>query len=168
VEILERSDGMTDLTVDSAASTRRSRGAALFALTAVAALAPTAYWVGRDVAALDRLRGTTPHLLAAAAPEWRAPSPTVLRAPEDGLRSVSFRLLAPAAQSVWVGGSFNDFNAADHPLTRTSEGVWETTVRLAPGRYEYKFKVDGRWELDPANPERTPAPRECSLLEIGS
>ena len=159
---------MTDLTVDSTAATRRSRGAALFALTALGLMAPATLRVGRDLAALDRARGATPRALAASVPVFRAPSPVVLRAPEDGLRPVAFRLLAPAAQSVWVGGSFNDFNAADHPLTRTADGVWETTVPLAPGRDEYKFKVDGRWELDPANPERTPAPRECSLLEIGS
>lgn len=158
---------MTDLTVDPSAAARRSRGVALFALTALGLLTPATLRVGRDLAALNRDRGATPRALAAG-PVFRAPSPVVLRAPEDGLRPVAFRLLAPAAQSVWVGGSFNDFNAADHPLTRTADGVWEATVRLAPGRYEYKFKVDGRWELDPANPERTPAPRECSLLEIGS
>ena len=28
-------------------------------------------------------------------------------------------------------------------------GTWETTVELAPGRYQYKFVVDGQWIPDP-------------------
>jgi hypothetical protein len=27
-------------------------------------------------------------------------------------------------------------------------GHWETTVALAPGRYQYKFVVDGEWIPD--------------------
>ena len=29
------------------------------------------------------------------------------------------------------------------------DGHWETTIALAPGRYEYKFVVDGQWLPDP-------------------
>lgn len=81
-------------------------------------------------------------------------------------RAVSFRLLAPAAQSVYLGGTFNEFDARKHPLSRRPDGVWETTLDLAPGRYHYKFKVDGRWELDPTNPEKTPEPRTASILSL--
>jgi hypothetical protein len=28
------------------------------------------------------------------------------------------------------------------------DGHWETTVELAPGRYEYKFVRDGEWMPD--------------------
>jgi 1,4-alpha-glucan branching enzyme len=35
----------------------------------------------------------------------------------------------------------------------TDRGHWSITVPLAPGRYEYKFLVDGRtWWNDPAAP----------------
>jgi hypothetical protein len=81
-------------------------------------------------------------------------------------RTVVFRLLAPAAKKVFLGGSFNDFDARRHPLTRRPDGLWEISLDLPPGRYVYKFKVDGRWELDPTNPERSPEPRTSSILEI--
>jgi hypothetical protein len=81
-------------------------------------------------------------------------------------RSVLFRLEAPKAKTVLLGGSFNNFDAGEHPMTRRSDGLWEAALDLVPGRYLYKFKTDGVWMLDPANPERTPAPREASVLEI--
>jgi hypothetical protein len=81
-------------------------------------------------------------------------------------RAVMFRLLAPAAQSVYLGASFNGFDARRHALTRRSDGLWEVAVDLPPGRYYYKFKVDGRWELDPTNPNRTPEPKTSSILDL--
>lgn len=124
----------------------------------------------RDAADLNALRHLGPARLRAPdaldGPALAAPPPASLRANPLGPRSVSFRLLAPAAQAVFVGGSFNDFNAAQYPLTRRDDGVWEAAVPLNPGRYAYKFKVDGEWMLDPTNPERSPAPKESSLLEV--
>jgi len=89
--------------------------------------------------------------------EWRAPS---------SKRSVRFRLLAPAAQIIFLGGTFNKFNASENPLTRGTDGLWETTLDLYQGNYAYKFKVDGEWRLDPTNPERTPPPQEASLIHV--
>jgi 1,4-alpha-glucan branching enzyme len=36
-------------------------------------------------------------------------------------------------------------------MTRTKTG-WQIPYVLAPGNYEYKFIVDGKWMTDPANP----------------
>jgi hypothetical protein len=121
-------------------------------------------------------------LFRSAAPSLAAPAsePAPLGAfglldsgkpPTDGAlpkrpRAVSFRLLAPAAQAVYLGGTFNDFDARKNPLARRPDGVWETTLDLAPGSYHYKFKVDGHWELDPTNPEKTPEPRTASILTL--
>ena len=33
------------------------------------------------------------------------------------------------------------------------DGVYTVTIPLAPGRYQYKFVVDGQWFQDPNNPE---------------
>ena len=30
---------------------------------------------------------------------------------------------------------------------------WKGTFPLDPGKYQYKFVVDGEWKLDPCNPE---------------
>lgn len=111
------------------------------------------------------------HLLAPApaAVSEEAASPAEDAAgetPSKKPRPVVFRLLAPSAKVVYLGGSFNDFDGRHHPLTRRPDGVWETTLDLAPGRYEYKFKVDGVWTLDPTNPEKTSEPRSASLLDI--
>ena len=81
-------------------------------------------------------------------------------------RAVVFRLEAPGATAVLLGGTFNGFDAVGTPLSPGGDGAWETTLTLAPGRYLYKFKVDGKWTLDPSNPDRTPSPREASVLEI--
>ena len=68
-----------------------------------------------------------------------------------GRKRVVFQLNAPNAAEVAVGGSFNDWNAEKHVLKRKPGGFWEKTMMLPPGRYEYKFLVDGRWWLDPSN-----------------
>ena len=41
-------------------------------------------------------------------------------------------------------------------MERAQDGSWETTVALAPGRYQYKFVVDGQWMPDPRARENVP------------
>ncbi len=48
-------------------------------------------------------------------------------------------------------GSFNNWNREDLPMQKTGSGIYKVTVPLDPGSYEYKFDVDGREILDPAN-----------------
>ncbi len=57
-------------------------------------------------------------------------------------RRVYFTIVAPKAGSVRVFGSFDDWSGRD--LKPTSKGVWRTWMSLAPGRYEYRFLVDGQ------------------------
>jgi 1,4-alpha-glucan branching enzyme len=103
-------------------------------------------------------------LLASEAPAGAEAAPAGVHDKQP--RAVVFRLRAPEAKGVLLGGSFNEFDARKTPLTRGEGGVWETTLALDPGRYLYKFKVDGQWILDPANPDRASPPREASVLEI--
>ena len=70
-------------------------------------------------------------------------------------RRVTFRLDAPAASRVWVSGSFCDWGADCCPMKKGRGGAWTATMTLAPGRYEYRFLVDGQWWDDPACAERT-------------
>lgn len=145
----------------------RSAGFVVVCLATVVFLGPRLYRGGLELNALKTLRPAGLSAPDAPAGAGLVASPVVsLRAHPMGPRTISFRLLAPAAQSVFVGGSFNDFNAAQYPLSRRDDGVWETEIPLNPGRYAYKFKVDGEWRLDPTNPERTPAPKESSVLEV--
>ncbi len=65
-------------------------------------------------------------------------------------KGVEFSLLAPQAQSVFLAGDFNQWNLSSHPLNSDKEGVWKVSIPLNPGRYEYRFFVDGGWQNDPA------------------
>lgn len=51
-----------------------------------------------------------------------------------------------------------DFNGWDPQATRMlRNGVsFQKRMRLAPGRYEYKFIVDGQWRIDPYATEQRP------------
>jgi hypothetical protein len=59
----------------------------------------------------------------------------------------------PGAVSVSLAGGFNNWNTNAHAMTKDSKGVWRVTVALGPGKYEYKFVVNGSgWIADPENP----------------
>jgi enterochelin esterase-like enzyme len=87
-----------------------------------------------------------------------APAPVVV-SPEVGAdRRVTFRVLAPEAQTVelrspgdipGIGGR----GVAPPQLTKNAEGVWERTVGpLPPGAYRYVFTVNGVTVVDSRNP----------------
>jgi 1,4-alpha-glucan branching enzyme len=65
----------------------------------------------------------------------------------------TFSYTDPAAKSVYVAGDFNEWNATANPMEKDSSGVWIATVPLKPGKYQYKFVVDGNWKQDPLNSE---------------
>jgi hypothetical protein len=70
------------------------------------------------------------------------------------LRLVPIRFENTKARSVSVVGSFNGWSPSNTPMTRGQDGSWQVKIRLRPGRFEYKFAVDGDdWVPDPANPD---------------
>lgn len=71
-------------------------------------------------------------------------------------RRVTFSLEAPEAKEAMLMGDFNKWNPKAHPMKRIKGGVWEKIVTLPPGRYEYKFLVDARWQNDPKNDQVCP------------
>ena len=77
--------------------------------------------------------------------------------PNDTLKSVevapdkkvTFRIFAPKAEDVAVGGDFGQGGK----LTKDDQGVWSLTVGpLTPDFYSYIFTVDGVRTVDPKNP----------------
>jgi len=66
-------------------------------------------------------------------------------------QKVTFSLEAVDAEAVALMGDFNDWNPKKHPMQRYENGVWYKNLLLLPGKYEYKFMVDGRWQEDPQN-----------------
>jgi 5'-AMP-activated protein kinase regulatory beta subunit len=66
-------------------------------------------------------------------------------------KRVTFRLDEPEAHEVSVAGDFNNWNPSAHQMKRSARGSWSKAIMLPPGRYEYKFFVNGKWRNDPAN-----------------
>jgi 1,4-alpha-glucan branching enzyme len=64
-------------------------------------------------------------------------------------RKVTLSLESPAAKEVFLMGDFNEWNPKTHPMKNDGNGIWIKTVMLFPGKYEYRFKVDGEWVNDP-------------------
>lgn len=65
------------------------------------------------------------------------------------LRKVHFTLSAPEADNVFLLGDFNGWEADPHSLKKDKKGNWKVSINLTPGKYEYRFLVDGEWQDDP-------------------
>lgn len=53
-------------------------------------------------------------------------------------------------QTVSVAGEMNSWNPAATRMERKGR-LWEATIMMEPGSYQYQLVVDGEWMLDPAN-----------------
>ena len=54
------------------------------------------------------------------------------------------------AKKVYLSGNFNDWSLYGTPLNLTDSG-WVVQINLEPGKYFYKFIVDGKWIEDSYN-----------------
>jgi 1,4-alpha-glucan branching enzyme len=54
------------------------------------------------------------------------------------------------AQKVMLAGSFNDWNPDKLAMQKTDSG-WIADLTLKPGKYWYKFIIDGNWQVDNDN-----------------
>jgi 1,4-alpha-glucan branching enzyme len=63
-------------------------------------------------------------------------------------RIVRFEIDSLQAMSVSLAGTFNDWKPGATPFRPLGGGKWLAEISLAPGRYEYRFVVDGKW-VDP-------------------
>lgn len=88
------------------------------------------------------------------------------RAVEDG---TLFVVRAGGARAVSLAGDFNGWNPDLAPLQRLRDESFEIRLPLAPGRYQYRYVIDGQWERDPTN-ERVavnPYGELNSVVEVG-
>ncbi len=63
--------------------------------------------------------------------------------------STQFNISAPAAQTVYLAGAFNDWKSDATLMKKNGQGTWTWNIELPPGRHEYKFVIDGQWCCDP-------------------
>ena len=75
----------------------------------------------------------------------------------SGLPTVKVTFFFPVCECcpkhVSLSGDFNGWSPDATPMKQFDDGHWETTIELAPGRYEYKFVRDGEWMPDLLAPE---------------
>jgi len=106
--------------------------------------------------------------LTAEVLQQEAPSPTGERVPvhangasgdDDDVRpsapaltseGVMFTVRARDAERVQLAGDFNDWTLDGSEMEPTG-GIWKKVVKLSPGRYRYRYVIDGRWQIDPLN-----------------
>lgn len=74
---------------------------------------------------------------------------------DDG---VIFRYFDPDVSNVFVVGDFNNWTPnLDRMVDKNDDGHWTLFYPLEPGRYQYKFVIDGTyWIPDPKNPNTVP------------
>jgi peroxiredoxin/mono/diheme cytochrome c family protein len=87
----------------------------------------------------------------------------------DGRYDVAFRYRpSTRAQAVYLAGTFNDWKpTAERMSGPDKDGCFTKTVRLAVGRYQYKYVVDGKlWKTDPGNIAQT-GPEHNSIVVVG-
>jgi 1,4-alpha-glucan branching enzyme len=72
--------------------------------------------------------------------------------------SVRLEFVNPAAQSVCIAGTFNDWRPDVTPMIHMGDGYWMKELSLSPGIYEYRLIVDGEWIPDPLAEDHVPNP----------
>lgn len=71
-----------------------------------------------------------------------------------------------AAREVSLAGNFTDWQPTQKLDGPDGNGFWSTSLLLKPGRYEYKFVIDGqRSRSDPGNPDF--GKNRSSVLRVG-
>src|SRR5512134_3705114 len=92
------------------------------------------------------------------------------RTPGPRLEPVRFEFTHPAASTVCIAGTFNNWQPEAKPIHPLGGGRWLKETSLPPGTYEYCLVVDGKWMPDPLAKETVPNPfgGMNSLLHVAS
>jgi cyclomaltodextrinase len=104
-------------------------------------------------------KGTHQTILTLAITPAQATQHFVFMQPPGGAGASPARNASPARtdsqpKKVALAGIFNGWSTDKTPLTGPNEkGEYTVDLPLEPGKYGYKFVVDGKWMLDPNNPE---------------
>ena len=88
-------------------------------------------------------------------------------APHVTPEGVMFTFEAPDARCVQLVGDFNGWGLDGSDMTLTGS-IWTSTLKLPPGRYRYRYVIDGTWRSDPMNAEVEPSPygEDNSVIEV--
>ncbi len=75
-------------------------------------------------------------------------SATITKKASSTGKKIAFEYYAPLAKKVELAGSFNSWDPKKAVLERDGKGTWKIALALKPGRYEYRYRVDGNWQND--------------------
>jgi enterochelin esterase-like enzyme len=91
---------------------------------------------------------------ATDAPRARGPQRPQVTSPEvSAERKITFRILAPKAETVRLSAGDIPGQGQGKEMTKGTNGIWEVTIGpIDPGAYRYNFNVDGVSVIDPRNP----------------
>jgi hypothetical protein len=158
-----RDSGKRDPERDRIRRKMRSRTSRLFAPLLATSLAAALVACGGG-AASSQPTGPAPVVVAPppadpaaggapAAPAVVKPGPNVT--PEG----VVFNYKADGKPQIYLAGNFNEWNPSNPQFLMKDDdgdGIWSITVKLAPGTYQYKYVIDGKWTQDTFAPADAP------------
>ncbi|MFH0936041.1 MAG: AAA family ATPase [Candidatus Omnitrophota bacterium] len=92
----------------------------------------------------------------------------ILRDKMAKLNEVAFSINAPDAKEVYLVGDFNDWKLDTTSRMEQNNGAWMKRLGLKPGKYRYRFVIDGKWTEDSSNPSKAMNPYGTldSLIEV--
>ncbi len=110
----------------------------------------------------------TPTADSTSEPEETARKIELIYGPQPTENGTTFTIRAAGATNVRLAGDFNSWNPDLVPMPRLLEDTYQVHLPLAPGRYQYRYVIDGRWERDPANTlvETNPFGELNSVVEV--
>jgi 1,4-alpha-glucan branching enzyme len=86
------------------------------------------------------------------------------------LKNGKIRFVWPdcGVRDIFLVGDFNQWNERSHPLRRIKDRSYELELEIPPGKYRFKYLVDGVWWNDPDAEEYAPNPwgSEDSVIRI--
>ena len=68
---------------------------------------------------------------------------------------VQYSFPAARTRQVPLAGNFNNWDPECLPVGKTKNGIWHLKVTLKPGRHQYRFSADGKWQDHPAAQQGT-------------
>jgi 1,4-alpha-glucan branching enzyme len=66
----------------------------------------------------------------------------------DKLYDVAFMAKAEEGSRVFLAGSFNQWDQSAIAMKHNGDHTFVTTVKLPPGRHEYKFVINNVWRIE--------------------
>ncbi len=72
--------------------------------------------------------------------------------PLDGGTPVPLKVRSLVGLLPLIAVTFNEWDPSPTRLTEADAGFYRISIKLPPGKHEYKFVVDGCWQIDPENP----------------